>query len=145
MFTTARLALSNDKAAAGALVNLTKLIPGDTVARIVTLTNTGDIGFTYAFAASQTGNTLLWTDAANGLQVTASRGAAVLYTGDLKSMGTVADASPPSGRHRRGERRHDGARRVRRRAHHRTDPGLLGRCRDERLDDARIRWAPSPS
>ena len=92
-FITARLALSNDKAAAGALVNLTKLIPGDTMARTVTLTNTGDVGFTYAFAASQTGNTLLWTDALNGLQVTASRGAAVLYTGALKSMGTVAVAT----------------------------------------------------
>lgn len=93
-FTTARLTLSNDKAAAGSLVTLTKLIPGDTVARTVTLTNTGDVGFTYAFLASQTGNTPLWTDALNGLQVTASRGATVLYTGALKSMGTVTVATP---------------------------------------------------
>jgi len=92
-FVTARLALSNDKAAVGALVSLTKLVPGDTIARTVTLTNTGDIGFTYAFAASQTGNTLLWTDTVNGLQVTASRGATVLYAGALKSMGTVAVGS----------------------------------------------------
>jgi hypothetical protein len=93
-FVTARLALSNDKAAAGALVNLSKLVPGDTAARTVTLTNTGDVGFTYVFAASQAGNTLLWTDAVNGLQVTASRGATVLYTGALKNMGTVAVATP---------------------------------------------------
>lgn len=92
-FATAHLALSNDKAAAGALVSLTKLVPGDTVARTVTLTNTGDVGFTYAFVASQTANTLLWSDAVNGLQVTASRGATVLYTGALKNMGTVAVAT----------------------------------------------------
>jgi hypothetical protein len=92
-FATARLSLSNDKAAAGALVSLTRLVPGDTMARTVTLTNIGDVGFTYAFAASQAGNTLLWTDAVNGLQVTASRGAAVLYTGALKNMGTIAVAT----------------------------------------------------
>ena len=93
-FVTAHLALSNDKAAAGALVNVSKLVPGDTMARTVTLTNTGDVGFTYAFAASETANTALWTDAVNGLQVTASRGATVLYTGALKNMGTVAVATP---------------------------------------------------
>jgi hypothetical protein len=92
-FVTAHLALSNDKATAGALVNLTKLVPGDTIARTVTLTNSGDVGFTYVFAASQTGNTALWTDAVNGLQVTASRGATVLYAGALKNMGTVAVAT----------------------------------------------------
>lgn len=94
LFTAARLTLSNDKAAAGALVTVSRLVPGDTMARTVTLTNTGDVGFTYAFAASQTGNTLLWSDAVNGLQVTASRGATVLYTGALKNMGTVAVAAP---------------------------------------------------
>ena len=93
-FVSAHLALSNDKAAAGALVNLTKLVPGDTISRTVTLTNTGDVSFTYAFAASQAGNTLLWSDAVNGLQVTASRGATVLYTGALKNMGTVAVGTP---------------------------------------------------
>jgi len=93
-FVTAHLALSNDKAAAGALVNVSKLVPGDTMARTVTLTNTGDVGFTYAFVASEAANTVLWTDAVNGLQVTASRGATVLYTGALKNMGTVAVATP---------------------------------------------------
>lgn len=93
-FTTAHLALSNDKATAGALVTVARLVPGDTISRTVTLTNTGDVGFTYAFAASQTGNTLLWSDATNGLQVTASRGATVLYTGALKNMGTVSVAAP---------------------------------------------------
>lgn len=93
-FATARLSLSNDKSAAGALVTVTKLVPGDTMARTVTLTNTGDVGFTYAFFASQTGNTLLWSDATNGLQVSASRGATVLYSGALKNMGTVTVATP---------------------------------------------------
>jgi len=93
-FVTAHLALSNDKAAAGALVNVSKLVPGDTMARTVTLTNTGDVGFTYVFAASETTNTALWTDAVNGLQVTASRGATLLYAGALRNMGTVAVATP---------------------------------------------------
>ena len=93
-FATAHLALSNDKSAAGALVTVTKLVPGDTMARTVTLTNTGDVGFTYVFAAAQSGNTVLWSDAVNGLQVTASRGATVLYTGALKNMGTVSVAAP---------------------------------------------------
>src|SRR5258707_10741182 len=72
-FVTARLALSNDKSAAGALVNLTKLVPGDTITRAVTLTNTGDVGFTYVFSASQAGNTMLWSDAVKGQQAHANR------------------------------------------------------------------------
>ncbi|HEV8228860.1 MAG TPA: TasA family protein [Candidatus Limnocylindria bacterium] len=92
-FATATLSLTNDKATAGALVSVGNLIPGDTVTRTVTLTNTGTIGFTYAFAASQANNTLLWTDATNGLQVTVTRGATTLYSGALKNMGTVSVAS----------------------------------------------------
>jgi len=93
-FTTAHLALSNDKSTAGALVTVTKLVPGDTMARTVTLTNTGDVGFTYVFSASQTANTVLWSDATNGLQVTATRGATTVYTGALRNMVNVAVATP---------------------------------------------------
>ena len=93
-FATAHLSLSNDRSAAGALVTVTKLVPGDTLSRTVTLTNTGDVGFTYAFSASQTANTLLWSDATNGLQVSASRGATLLYSGALRNMGTVSVATP---------------------------------------------------
>lgn len=92
-FVTATLSLTSDKASAGALVTVTGLVPGDTVARTVTLTNTGGVSFTYSFAASQASNTLLWSDATNGLQVTVTRGATTLYTGALKNMGTVAVAS----------------------------------------------------
>jgi hypothetical protein len=88
-FITATLSLTNDKSAAGALINISALIPGDTATRTVTLTNTGNIPFTYSFAASQSNNTLLWSDATNGLQVTVTRAAATLYTGALKNMGTV--------------------------------------------------------
>lgn len=92
-FVSATLSLTNDKAAAGALVTLANLVPGDTASRTVTLTNTGNVGFTYAFAASQANNTLLWTDATNGLQVTVTRGATTLYTGALKNMGTLSVAA----------------------------------------------------
>ncbi len=92
-FVTATLSLTNDKAAAGALVTVSGLVPGDTVARTVTLTNTGTVAFTYSFAASQTNNTVLWSDATNGLQVTVTRGGITLYTGALKNMATVSVAS----------------------------------------------------
>jgi len=90
VFVTATLTLTNDKSAAGALISLAAMVPGDTATRTVTLTNTGNVGFTYSFSASQASNTLLWSDATNGLQVTATRGATTLYTGALKNMLGVA-------------------------------------------------------
>lgn len=89
-FITATLSLSNDKSSAGALVNISNLVPGDTATRTVTITNTGNVGFTYSFAASQSNNTLLWTEATNGLQVTVTRGGTTLYTGALKNLGTIS-------------------------------------------------------
>lgn len=88
-FQTATISLSNDKSTAGALVNITNMVPGDTATRTVTITNTGNASFTYNFVASQTNNTLLWSDAVNGLQVSVSKGATNLYTGALKNMGTL--------------------------------------------------------
>ncbi|HKW78833.1 MAG TPA: TasA family protein [Candidatus Limnocylindria bacterium] len=89
---SATLTMSNDKPNAGDLVNVTNLVPGDTMARTVTITNTGNVGFTYVASASAVANTLMWSDTTNGLQVTVKRGATTLYSGALKNM-TIA-ASP---------------------------------------------------
>ncbi|HEY6957559.1 MAG TPA: TasA family protein [Candidatus Limnocylindria bacterium] len=96
-FATATISMSNDKPSANQLVNITNLVPGDTASRTVTITNTGNAGFTYTAAASATANTLLWSDTTNGLQVTVLRGATTIYTGALKNLalpasGTIAAA-----------------------------------------------------
>jgi len=93
-FVTATLSLTNDKSVAGSLITLANMVPGDTATRTVTLTNSGNVSFTYSFSASQSNNTLLWSDATNGLQVTATRGATTLYSGALKNMLNVAVATP---------------------------------------------------
>ena len=94
---SATVSMSNNKPNAGDLVNVTNLVPGDTMNRTVTITNTGNAGFTYVGSISATANTLLWSDTTNGLQVTVKRGATVLYTGALKNLaipasGTIAAA-----------------------------------------------------
>ena len=91
-FATATLTLSNDRSAAGSLVSLSSLVPGDTASRTVTLTNSGNVGFTYATAVSATAATALWTNPTNGLQVIVSRGATTLYSGALS--GLTIGASP---------------------------------------------------
>ncbi len=94
---SATLTLSNNKPNAGDLVNVTNLVPGDTMNRTVTLTNSGNVGFTYTGSASAVANTLLWSDAVNGLQVTVKRGAAVLYTGSLKLLSLPASGTIAAG------------------------------------------------
>ncbi|MEA2660430.1 MAG: spore coat-associated protein [Chloroflexota bacterium] len=89
-FGSATLTMSNDKSAAGSLVSIANMVPGDTAARTVTITNTGTVGFTYTAAASATANTVLWSDTTNGLQVVVKRGATTLYTGALKNMSLAA-------------------------------------------------------
>ena len=91
-FATATLTMSNDKSAAGSLVSLTGLVPGDTATRTVTITNAGTAPFSYTTAAAATAATALWTDPVNGLQVSVSRGATALYSGPLSGL-TIA-ASP---------------------------------------------------
>ena len=96
-FGSATLTLSNDKLAAGSLINLANLVPGDTANRTVTITNTGTVGMTYTGAISAVANTLLWTDTTNGIQVTVKRGVTTLYSGPLKNLvlaasGTIAAA-----------------------------------------------------
>jgi len=86
----ATLTMSNNKPNAGDLVNVSNLVPGDTMSRTVTITNSGNVGFTYVASASAVANTLMWSDTTNGLQVTVLRGATTLYTGALKNLSLAA-------------------------------------------------------
>jgi hypothetical protein len=94
---SATLTMSNNKPNAGDLVNVTNLVPGDTMNRTVTITNTGNVGFTYVGSISAVANTLLWSDTTNGLQVTVKRGASVLYTGALKNLSIPASGTIAAG------------------------------------------------
>ena len=91
-FGSATLTMSNDKSAAGSLITIANIVPGDTANRTVVISNTGTVGFTYTGAISAVANTVLWSDTTNGLQVTVKRGATTLYTGPLKNL--VLAASP---------------------------------------------------
>ena len=90
---SATLTMSNNKPNAGDLVNVSNLVPGDTMNRTVAITNSGNAGFTYVASASAVANTLLWSDTTNGLQVTVKRGATVLYTGALKNLSIPASGT----------------------------------------------------
>jgi spore coat-associated protein N len=89
-FGSATLTASNDKSAAGSLISISNLVPGDTAHRTVMISNTGNADFTYVGAASATATTALWTDTTNGLQVTVKRGASTLYSGPLKNLALAA-------------------------------------------------------
>jgi hypothetical protein len=89
-FGSATLTMSNDKSAAASLVNLSNMVPGDTANRTVTISNTGNAGFTHTAAISAIANTKLWSDTTNGVQVTVKRGATTLYTGALKNLALAA-------------------------------------------------------
>jgi len=89
-FATATLTMSNDKSTAGSLVSISNMVPGDTAARTVVVTNSGNVGFTYTTAVSATANTLLWSDTTNGLQVTVKRGTTTLYSGALSALSIAA-------------------------------------------------------
>ena len=94
---SATLTMSNDKSNAGDLVNITNLVPGDTMNRTVVITNSGNVGFTYVASISAVANTLMWSDTTNGLQVTVKRGATTLYTGPLKNMALAASGTIAAG------------------------------------------------
>ena len=122
-FGSATLTMSNDKSAAASLINLANLVPGDTAARTVTITNTGTVGMTYTGAISAVANTLLWSDTTNGIQVTVKRRATTLFTGPLKNLALAASGTRRTWKRPRGGdqgRCHEG-RSVRVRA--------SGRCR----------------
>jgi hypothetical protein len=96
-FGSATLTMSNDKSAAGSLITISNMVPGDTANRTVTISNTGNVGFTYTGSISAIANTLLWSDTTNGLQVTVKRGAATLYTGALKTLALAASGTIAAG------------------------------------------------
>lgn len=92
---SANLTISNDKSGQGALLNITNFVPGDTATRVMTITNTGNVDFTYTAAASATANTLLWSDTTNGLRAIVYRcpsatpctnGTVVYAAGGLKNL-----------------------------------------------------------
>ena len=89
-FGSATLTVSNDKSAAGSLISVSNMVPGDTANRTVVISNTGSADFTYTAAITSTATTALWTDTTNGLQVTVTRGATVLFTGALKNLALAA-------------------------------------------------------
>ena len=66
-------------------------MPGDSLARTITVQNTGSLAFRYTVSATQTASTLLWTDTLDGLQLTVrTAGGAVLYAGPLSGLGSLA-------------------------------------------------------
>jgi hypothetical protein len=98
-FATATLTMSNDKSTAGQLITITGLVPGDTMPnRQVVITNSGSAPFTYTAAVSAPATpTALWTDLTNGIQVTAYRGAAQLYSGPLSGLSLPASGTIAAG------------------------------------------------
>jgi len=84
------LAITTDRGAT-AIVNLADLVPGDTISRTITVTNSGSLAFRYTVSASQTTSTALWTDTASGIQLTVSTGGGtVLYSGPLSGLSALA-------------------------------------------------------
>jgi hypothetical protein len=84
------LAISIDRGATAAF-DLTRLVPGDSMTRAITVQNTGGVAFRYTVSATQTASTALWTDTVDGLQLTVrDAGGAVLYAGPLSGLGSLA-------------------------------------------------------
>jgi hypothetical protein len=79
-----------------AVVSLSGMVPGNGISRPLAITNNGGPSFTYTLSTTCTAGCsgasgILWTDATNGLQLTVSRGATVIYSGPIsvanQSMG----------------------------------------------------------
>jgi spore coat-associated protein N len=84
------LAISIDRGAT-AVFDLTHLVPGDSMARTITVQNSGSVAFRYTISATQTASTPLWTDGADGLQLTVrTAGGTVIYAGPLSGLGPLA-------------------------------------------------------
>jgi hypothetical protein len=87
------LAISIDRGATAAF-DLTRLIPGDSMTRAITVQNTGSVAFRYTVSATQTASTALWADTVDGLQLTVrDAGGTVLYAGPLSGLGSLAGPS----------------------------------------------------
>ena len=83
-------AISTDRGA-NAIVDLADLVPGDSIARTITVKNGGSLAFRYTVSATQTASTPLWTDTTDGLQLTVrTSGGGVLYSGPLSGLGSLA-------------------------------------------------------
>jgi hypothetical protein len=85
----AALMLTTDRGAS-AIVSLADLVPGDLMDRTISVKNTGTLAFRYVVSASQSASTLLWTNTAQGLQLTVTSGSSVLYAGPLSTLGSLA-------------------------------------------------------
>ncbi|MDF2651506.1 MAG: hypothetical protein K0Q73_7311 [Paenibacillus sp.] len=81
---TARLSVATSPATA--LINVSNLVPGDTITRTIDVQNTGTVSFTYKITNSSSTNTLLWTNKTNGLQLDIKQGAATYYTGPISDL-----------------------------------------------------------
>lgn len=94
---SANLVITNDMSGNAALLNVTNFVPGDTAKRVVTISNTGNIGFTYTAAASTTTDptTALWTDATNGLQIAVYRCNDCTTIGNRVYNGALKDLAVP--------------------------------------------------
>lgn len=83
------LAISIDRGATAAF-DLTRLVPGDSMTRAITVQNSGSVAFRYTVSATQTASTALWTDPVDGLQLTVrDSGGTVLYAGALSGLGSL--------------------------------------------------------
>jgi len=84
------LAISIDRGATAAF-DLTRLVPGDSMTRAITVQNTGSVAFRYTVSATQTASTALWTDTVDGLQLTVrDAGGTAIYAGPLSGLGSLA-------------------------------------------------------
>ncbi|HTJ62039.1 MAG TPA: hypothetical protein VL333_12690 [Candidatus Saccharimonadales bacterium] len=83
------LAISIDRGATAAF-DLTRLVPGDSMTRAITVQNGGSVAFRYTVSATQTASTALWTDTVDGLQLTVrDAGGTVRYAGPLSGLGSL--------------------------------------------------------
>lgn len=90
---TSGLAITTDRGAT-ALIDLAGLVPGDSITRSLTVRNSGTLDLRYTIGATQSAATLLWTDPADGLQLSvATLSGTVLYSGPIGGLGTLAGPS----------------------------------------------------
>lgn len=91
IISTATLEITTTPANPTLLFNVANFVPGDTATRAATVQNSGDVDFTYQIVnSSSPGNTLLWTDTTNGLQleIQDTDTLTVHYNGPLKDLTT---------------------------------------------------------
>ncbi|SFL74467.1 Camelysin metallo-endopeptidase [Paenibacillus sp. 1_12] len=70
---------------ATALFQVSNVVPGDSITRTLSVINSGTADFTYNIKNSGM-NTLLFTDAAKGLQLDIKKGAATYYSGPISGL-----------------------------------------------------------